>query len=272
MPVVLESPWGFRERVILFGAGGSGKTNAILKILERTTGKFWILDNDISAAYGRALETDFAHVPMERFEIIELDGGWNEFVEKLNYVLEHADPKNDWIVVDSATPTWDDAQSWFTETTMDMTYAEYVAKVRAETSNVSDFSKVLAADGRWTIINKEYFEKFYGALKRWKGHFILTAEVTALGKDADETERELFGHLGVFPKGQKRLHYIGHTTILLSKRAKGAYTATTIKDRNREEMEYFEYGDDFAIGYLKNIAGWKAKVVKDTPVEVVAEG
>jgi hypothetical protein len=262
--ITLESPYIFRERTILFGGGGAGKTNAVLSIMRRVrSGKFWITDNDISAAYQRALETDFADILDEHFDLNEVEPGWEPFVESIQRTVREGDPKVDWLIADSVTPSWDDVQSWYAQTVMGMSFAEYVAKVRSDANNMTEFNKVMAADGRWQIINKEYFEKFYGALRKWKGHFILTAEAQALSRDAGEEERELYGHLGVRPKGQGRMHHVAHTTILLSKRGHGQYVASTAKDRNRMEMDKLDYGEDFAMGYLKGVAGWQVRVVKD---------
>jgi hypothetical protein len=137
-----------------------------------------------------------------------------------------------------------------------------MVEVRKGTDNMKEFNKVLAADGRWQFINKEYFENFYGQLRKWRGHLVLTAEAQALSSQASEEERDLYGHLGVKPKGQGRLHHICHTNLLLVKRGHQQWTATTIKDRNRTEMERMTV-NDFALDYLKGVAGWKVKITQD---------
>lgn len=264
MGIGLESPFKFRERMLLTGGGGAGKTTAVLSIARRmVVGKMWVIDNDFSYSYARALDTEFTDVrDSGRVEVIEVGDGWEEMVEAVARVLREGDHADDWLVVDSSSPTWDAVQSWYTEKIIGKSLADYMVDVRKSTDNMKDFNKVLAADGRWQFINKEYFESFYGAIRNWRGHLILTAEAQALSSQAGDEERELYGHLGVKPKGQGRLHHICHTNLLLVKRGHGQWAMTTIKDRNRKEMER-QPVNDFALDYLKGVAGWKVKVVAD---------
>lgn len=265
--VTLVTPYGFRERLCIFGGGGVGKTNAVLSIARRlNTGKMWVLDNDYSWAYARALETDFADVDTARFDINEIGPDWDALTGGLDRILELGDHDNDWLVVDSVSPTWDAVQSWYAQNVMGKELPEYLADLRRESETMKDFNKVLAADGRWQFINKEYFAKFYGALRNWRGHFILTAEAATLSREAGDEERELYGHLGVKPKGQGRMHHVAHTTLFMAKKAQGQYTLTTVKDRNRTEVERLPIGD-FAMDYLKSVAGWSVKIVKDVEPE-----
>lgn len=264
--ITLESTLPFKERILLFGGGGVGKTTAVLSVARRVTkGKFWVIDNDFSYAYERALATDFADVDRSRIELIEVGDGWEDMKAALERVLAESTSNDDWLIVDSLSPTWDAVQSWFSQTVIGSSFSEYIVELRAKVSDMSEFNKILAADGRWQFINKEYFEGFYGPLRRWKGHYILTAEGKALSGQADEEEKELYGHLGVAPVGQKRLKHLCHTNLYLAKKGHGAFVMTTAKDRNREDQERVEV-KDFALDYLRGVAGWKVVLPKKQTV------
>jgi hypothetical protein len=254
--IQLESPHGFRERMVLFGGGGVGKTTAILTIARRITkGKLWIIDNDFSYAYERALQTDFKDVSPARVEVIEVGDSWQDMRDALDRVLLEGNPDEDWLIVDSISPTWDAVQSWYAQTVMNDTFAGYMTELRAKVNDMTEFNKILAADGRWQFINKEYFDGFYGPIRRWRGHMILTAEAKSLSSQADAEEKELYGFLGVAPVGQKRLKHIAHTNLYLAKPGQGSYVLTTVKDRNRAEQERLPI-NDFALDYLRGVAGW----------------
>jgi hypothetical protein len=272
MGIKLESPWKFRERMLFTGGGGAGKTEAVLSIARRLSkGKMWVIDNDFSYAYERALETTYTDVRDEgRVEVIEVGDGWEPLVEATARVMREGDHNDDWLVVDSASPTWDAVQGWYAQQVMGGSLAEYMVELRKNSADMKEFNKALAADGRWQFINKEYFDKFYGVIRNWRGHLILTAEAAAIGRDESDEIKEVFGHLGYKPKGQGRLHHIGHTNLFFVKRGHDRWTVTTVKDRNRQEVERMDV-KDFAMDYLRGIAGWKV-VVEAKPVQQEGEG
>lgn len=262
MGVWLESPYGFKEKMLLVGGGGVGKSNAVLSVARRVKGQFWVIENEVSPSYQRALETDFVDI-QDRVTVDEV-AGWEEFAETLARVVEHADAAQDWLVIDSVTPTWDDVQIWYNRQVHNgKSLADHMIEMRAKAENTGAFQKEFGGDGKFGFINAEYFEKCYGQLKKWKGHLIMTAEADAIRSDEkDQSIKDVFGHTGIKPKGQKKLHHVTHTALVMGKRAAGDYWMTTAKDRNRREMER-EKVQDFATDYLKGVAGWKLKVQKD---------
>ena len=259
--VTLVSPYGFKERMLLVGGGGVGKTNAVLSIARKVKGKFWVIEDDVSPAYQRALETDFCD--LTNVDVTEVNG-WEEFAAELAKAVEKGNPEEDWLVIDSVSPSWDAVAAWYNDMVHEgKSLSEYMVEVRARTANLNAFQSEFGADGKYQFINKEYFEKVYGELRKWKGHLIITAEADLLSdKERDQSIKDVFGHTGVKPKGQKKLHHVTHTVLVLGKRGPGDYWMTTGKDRNRSDMER-QSVRDFAVDYLKGVAGWKLKVERD---------
>lgn len=273
MGVTLTTPYKFREKIGLYGGGGSGKTTAILSMARHVElGHWWILENDFAEAYERALETDFQDI-RDKVTIVRIDEDWEQFATKLSEVVGHASTSDDdWLVVDPFSTTWDYVQSWWTEMIAGKSSSEFLIDLRKTAGSQDAFEKAVNSDGRWGFINKEFFSRGYGTLRQWTGHMVLTMEAKAIGgREKDQELIDLFGHLGVMPAGQKRIHYITHTLLLMKKRGHGDWVMTTAKDRNREEMENKPVGN-FALNYLSSVAGWKKKITKSAVVAEVAEG
>ncbi len=253
----IQSPHRFKERILLFGGGGAGKTTAVLSILRHIhKGKAWIIDDDYSYAYSRALYTEFSDIDPDRVEVIEVDADWDECVEALARVVAEGDPEHDWLVIDPFSPLWDYVQSWMSTKVHSSDLDEYVVNLRAESADIKSFNKELSEAMNWPIVNRVWTDKVLKPLRKWKGHLLLVCEAQQTGRNDDDEARDLFGHLGLKPAGQKRNHHIASTNILLSKSGHGEYRMTTAKDRNREDMEKVAF-EDFALDYLRDVAGWE---------------
>lgn len=255
MPLTLTSPYRFPERIMPFGGAGSRKTTSVLEIARVTSGNFWVLDNDESYAYNRALETDFTDVA-DRVHVIEVEPDWLAMTEGLAEVTAKADRANhDWVVVDSISPAWSFVQDYITETIVGSDVAEHLAGLRRTATDLSDFHAKVMDQVPWQIIKKEYSAKVTRPLRRWMGNLILTAEAKEIGKKDDDQVKSWFKTVGVKPAGEGRLPYIPSSLIYLEKNAAGKFKMTTVKDRNRESVERMEF-DDFGVDYLMNVAGW----------------
>ena len=257
----IQSPHKFKERILLFGGGGVGKTTAVLSIARSLTeGRVWVIDNDYSYAYERALATEFDDV--DNVEVIEVDADWEECIAAVDRVLDEGDPEHDWLVIDPFSPTWDYVQNWMSTRVHSTNLDEHIVTLRAESADIKTFNKELSEAMNWPVVNRVYTERMLKPIRKWKGHLLLVCEAAATGKTDDEEARALFGHLGLKPAGQKRNHHIASTNILLSKTSHGEYRMTTAKDRNRVEMEKVAF-DDFALDYLRDVGGWvRAKASK----------
>lgn len=277
MPVQFASPIRPTERILLFGVGGVGKSKAALDIarkLPHVTMYLW--DNDFSAerllstSHKDVADRDPVDVPDDDLgeawgNVVVRNGDvedWDEVLTWLAAVREHCN-RDDWCVVDSASPTWPSVQAWFTEQVHGEDIAEYFLEVRKKKNEAKEQKKTLGAlDGwmDWPVINKQY-NKFYRALLNVGCNWLLTCEQGRVSDDDDKDVKGLFGPYGVKPQGQKSVGHKPSTVLLLTKSRVGEYHMTTIKDRGRGEVED-EPWEDFAKDYLGGIGGWKMRKVE----------
>lgn len=256
-----------RERILLFGVGGTGKSNAAMTIAEKVSSNLYVLDNDLS--YDRLLWTEYQSLgETGRMAIEDIDvTEWQGYIDVIKeWTVDSAQGPNsfehkgkrysdDWLVIDSATPTWDAVQSWYVEQVFGTDTAAHMLKLRTSTKDHKEFNKALANDMQWQIINKEY-AKLIALLLRWPGHLLLTAEQAAISEDEGKDVKAAFGPYGVKPKGNKRLGHLTSTVLWMTKQRSGQWFMTTVKDRGRGELIESPV-DNFAADYLMAIGGWK---------------
>jgi hypothetical protein len=269
MPVKLFSPHRFRERILIYGGGGSGKTEAVLSIADAIgEGEMRVVDNDYSFAYERALATDHAEAA-DKVTVFECEPEWEGMIDALQRAVDGADPEKDWLVIDSISPTWEFVQSYMAEKITGSDLPSYLAELRKDSDDLASFNRALVDNLPWGIIKKEYAKHIYIPIREWKGHLILTAEakVTSRQDMKDAEVADLYGGtIGVKPTGEGRLHHVTATTLLFIKKGHGDYVMTTVKDRNRAEMEREPISDSddggFAMDYLRDMAGWEPRMVR----------
>ena len=256
----IQCPIPSRERILVFGVGGTGKSKGLLDIARKVTdGKFYIMDNDLS--YERMLYTEYTDVAERgnfRLELFE-QTDWSDYVPTIREWSQEA-TQNDWLSLDSVTPTWDAVQGWYTDALYGKDKADYMIKVRQETKNDREYNKAMRDSMNFSVINAEYF-KLYAALARWPGHVYLTAEQATISEDDDKEVQGTFGPVGYKPKGQKGLGHRTSTVLWLTRNRLGEWQMTSVKDRGRKLQEKAPH-QDFAADYLQTVAGWRMKKVE----------
>lgn len=259
--ILLRSPHPWKERILVYGMGGAGKTTTVGSIASHVPdAKFHVLDTDISFAYQRMIHGEFPWTK-DQFSIHEVNE-WDDFTTAMADVIEHGDHDKDWLVVDNITWTWNEVQSWYSDQVHGVDIGQHFVELRKQANDAKEFAGLVAAEGNWQIINKVYRREVYNRLHRWHGNLIITAEAKATdNRDQDNPDTGIYAPYGLKPSGQNQLHYITHTTLLLAKTGRGKREVTTIKDRTRREVERVEY-TDFALDYLRDIGGWVPYVAK----------
>lgn len=259
MTVLLESPYPFAERLLLFGGGGAGKTNSCLSIIRRVAhGHMHVIENDYSMAYMRAIATDFPEVE-DRVTVYPADQDWQEWADTLAEAIGNADPEVDWVVADPVSPSWDAVQTWYLETVYGDDLPAYLVGLKREfKDDTKGYQAALLDNMNWSVVKKEYYARVYKPIQRWKGHLILTAEAKEISYfDRDDNEiKQLFGPLGFKPSGESRLRHVCSSTLFLAHPKRNEWTMTSVKDRNRKEQDRLPI-DDFATDYLMGVAGWE---------------
>jgi hypothetical protein len=247
-----------RERILSFGVQGVGKSNAILTVAKKCPDvTFYVIDTDYSESYARALDSEYEG--LENVEITRVSpDDWENMIPAIDAINSKMGV-DDWLIFDSMSPTWEAVQEWFIERVHGQSIDDYFMDVRMKKENTKgkDSKALGALEGwmDWPVINKVYF-RLYKQLMATPGHLYMTAEQVAVNDDEGREIKGLFGPYGVKPRGQKKLGHLPQTVLLFTKNRAGEYAITTIKDRNRIELESQPI-EDFMRDYMVKIAGWR---------------
>lgn len=266
----LVSPYRSRERIMVFGHEGTGKSTDAISIAKSCPDvTVWVVDNDNS--YDRLIETSDVELPNIKVAGVEWAEGqdpytWDGFSNCLDIGIGQMG-RDDWLVVDMSSKAWDKVQEWFIEQVFQSDIDDYFLKIRLEKERLKEKEdkkkKSLGAfEGwlDWPVINQTYHKNVSERLLRCHGHLLCIAEAQKLSDDDDRGIRDLYGPLGARPRGQKRSGHIMQTVIMQGRSRGGDFTMTGVKDRGRE-LWNGEVMTDFATDYLMGTAGWQRKFV-----------
>lgn len=256
---------GDPERILLTGPSGAGKSWSWLNIArwsQRTgsSARFWALDTDKSGSTRRLLHTEYKELTnVQHRRALDWEALRDGIKEYLGQVSA-----GDWIVVDMLGPqSWDFVQEWYTKSVFQRGKAEYFLQVRMAMESggkKKDGQGLSAFEGfsDWPVIKGEYQECLTDLFIRSEDagvHLLATAGIDQLGKKEDRETMTVFGPHGVKPQGEKSTNHMFHTVLWVSAPMPGTVNMTTLKDRGRPVM-YAETFQEFALSYLKGVAGW----------------
>lgn len=244
-----------RERILSFGGAGAGKTSDWVKVAEKygaqdeIPGRFHVIDTDFTTE--RSLQSNEA--AMRAVAKVWPCPEWEDYTKAISTINKIAKP-NDWIVIDMLTPLWEMTQEYYIERIFGKGYDEFFLSARASNAK----GNPLDGFKDWGVINKMYRANVANNILRAPCHVYATASAAALSADLENKEtKQIFGKFGVKPVGQKHNSHLFHTVLWKQNPKSGAWTMTTIKDRERPEQMGVDVSD-FAQDYLVNVAGWKA--------------
>lgn len=272
----LTSPYTSRERILLAGPAKVGKSNAVLSVARYCPDvTIHVVDND--NAYQAAKErSGYTFANVEVHDVEDYDETVTAIREIRDYIkADEPTRRNDFMVVDLFSATWDAVQSSFVEEIFDTTMDSYMMakrkslQSRREADNKASGGALgmFEQDTDWTTINHVY-RQLQATLRRFPCHLIACAEVDEIDpkRKNDKEVMRLFGSYGVKPRGQKRSPHLFHTLLLMSKMG-GQYVISTIGDRERTPLDEDEVGE-FAVDYLQKVAKWKIQIIKKAAGEV----
>lgn len=240
-----------RERILLIGTAGSGKSTAVLDVALRIPEiPVYVVDTEKGGAWDRMNPGG---------EIPNIHSTSATTFPDVRSALKFGPPTTDsWLVVDMLGPNvWDLVQEYYTEITKGKDIEDYFLDFAKRGKKGNPFE----GDTDWVAIKKLY-NGVLGDILNFPGHVLCTAGVKALGERDDKDVRATFGHLGVRPEGEKHLPHNFSTILYFQEKSRGEYVFTTVRERNGRvgaQRPYVERvpWSDFSKQYLWEIAGWR---------------
>lgn len=262
-----------RERIMLFGPPKVGKTHQFLTIARHhkelgSDAKFYAISTDTSF-----------EVLMMNPEFQELDNViWEDAVHFQDYVelarkfTAQMEP-HDWLTVDLMSDAWSAVQDEYArvQTKHAGGNIEDVGDLWATGSDGGE--KYPIAGWEWGMPNARYRILANNILLRCPGHLLLVYGQKEMlgesgsGKTAEKKNvKEMFGHLGVKPNGQKDDPFRYHTVIAVDSAGPNQQQMATAGERwgyRKRLGKAMSNGqvrlapiEDFFDDYLVEIAGW----------------
>lgn len=245
------------ERILVYGAAGSGKTTGYLSILNRVAGRGFILDTDATVVRSTSSER-FASVrdkievitPFDMAEAITQAEAWRKEASR-----------EDWLVIDRSDWLWDAAQEEFATEVWGKDADEHFLEFRKAAERATDKGSKSPFDGMadWPTIKKRH-GRMMRVVMTWPGHvYLATAEKELIqGMESTQTQRD-YGRIGAKPAGEKHVSHLTHTVLRFQGNSPSTWRLTTVKDRERDQLEGRGV-KDFASDYLQGVGGWQVEV------------
>jgi hypothetical protein len=242
-----------RERILVLGGPGSGKTFGWLKLAARyRQSGFYVIDSEVGGERSLQEFPDLDNVHI--YPVAD----WSEYRAAQKEVVAKAG-EGDWIVLDMADKAWSAVQRYYISEVFGGEMGEYflAARVKLKKDAKSLFAGRDAALKGWTdwpVVNRLYEDFIFPLVYRSKAHLYMATSGQPVSEEDGREVRELYGPYGLRPAGQKQLAYQPDTVLLLA-HAKDGYYMTTIKDRGGRQ--YFDRQKllNFPVQYGK-VAGW----------------
>lgn len=247
-----EPARNLRERILVFGGAGSGKSRQGLAIASKVkaSGHDWYcIDTDDGIE--RLLVTEFQNLDID----IHPAHRWESYLSALEDIGAKV-KSGDWLHIDLIDYAWDAAQAHFIQQVYGKGAGEFFLDVRKEAGSAKDAAKKVAQEQMWPVVNKLYKEWINPIVYELPCHIYACATASTVSDRDDKEIRKLYPS-GVKPAGQKLLSHQFHTIIQFDgNQEKGEWHATTIRDRGRGPMQD-ERLVNFPTQYLVKRAGWR---------------
>lgn len=237
-----------RERILLYGGTGSGKSFAWLSLAKQNPdNKFYCID------------TDEAIARMKKYEFkdcnnIELytSKDWKSCESNL-FTIQQVIKPTDWLIIDMLDTCWDYVQNYFVREVFAKKIDDYFIEARKGAKPGATKLEALKGWVDWVVINKIYQDFINSVMYNMTCNVVATAKAVKLGTSDDNDTQDIFSIVGYKPDGEKRNAYRVHTVLYLNHMFDG-YHITTIKDRGRKRFDN-DFLNNFAEQYKKIIEG-----------------
>lgn len=249
--MTIHSPGGARERIMMYGAEGSGKSKSYIDIYDATDVLFHIVDTDV------AVERMFANRDTSR--VVHTEATDYEDAAKAFIKAGKQAKADEWVVIDLLSPTWQWCQDYWAVKTQKGLTEDSLALWMPE-------KKV---DYDWVAINRLY-NNFMANVLRTEAHIMAICEEDSISEGTWQNETDkAFKTFSKKPKGNKRNPHLFHTVIHCSRLSltEPKFMMTSAKEREGRDCDWVKEDvtdDSFAQRYLVEVAGWE----DDTPPTV----
>ena len=242
-----------RERILLMGPPGAGKSEQLLNVasyLESDGIPMYILDLE-DKLEAMILNRDESFSNTEIYTAFSWDepvSGNSGGITQITKAITEKTKPGDWIGIDRVDLAWPMVQRWFTQQKYNENLAERMLEKSKQMTKSSMFIPRFD-QGSWQVINEQYEEFILKILYKSRCNILLTTGI----KGIDDNNPSDIGRLGVLPRGQKEIGHQPHSLFLLYQRKVGKSNSWRITtDKDLKKREYFESEEimDFAIQYL----------------------
>ena len=260
-------PPTLNERILLFGAPGTGKTTSALSMYRAAReltpdSKLVAINTDGAGTMQRMLSGKWRGLAkgVEILDVFE----YEDWAPAVAHALSIVKP-GCVLLIDNIGDLWDHAQDYYDRQTYGPSAGDYwlEQQVKITKQNIKNPGVKLDDPTRndwrdWRIVKRLYFEIFTRIYARTRCHLLCTSWIRDLRLDgmfADKPpERAVFGGLGAMPMGHKSL---GHRfdTVLATYEKGGAWWIYAVKDRERKLLRDVRVRS-FAADYLQAVGGW----------------
>lgn len=263
MPIVEPKNQGghfLREKILLIGGAGSGKTTSYLNIAwwshqSGGTARFFVVDTDDESVlqvmneprYAGMLAEEGGNVHVFRVNL------WEDYEDACAKILAEA-RESDWVCLDFINHFWQAVQEGYLRDQAKKTKSQMIRDATEKGLSGWDAYREI----NYQFCNASYFETVKPLLIQSRAHVFMVGEeeeIQERGKMTPEQKEHIatFGHWRV-SGGQKKLPFQCRSFLRVQRLARGR-VLFTLKDRARTEYNGDVVAPDFFSFYLKN-AGW----------------
>lgn len=265
MPLIDPGPPFLREKIVVIGGGGSGKTSAWLSIAwwakqagdERS---FYVMDTDDEAVLQVMNEDKYQGLLAEEGGNVHVTSvaDWADYQAFSDKAAANA-KQGDWIILDFVNHVWRGAQDGYLQEAKNKSRdaALYEAGVKGATG----WEQFSEAEINWISVNSAYRMFTQPIFIKSRAHVFMTSEEEEIHESRNMTSNAK-DHVAQFGKwkaagAQKGLVYQCRTFLRIQRLARGR-VLYTMKDRARPEFNGETISPDFFSTYMK-AAKWQVE-------------